>query len=197
MTVDEVLKDFLKYQAFYSNGGITISGGEPFLQKEFILELFKKLKAHGVHTAIETQGSIYQDNPIYDEIIELTDLFIIDLKGVNNFEAYKMAGAKINNTFKLFDKLNSLNKKFWISYVLLPEVNDSDEIAKKMANILSNYDSDNYQFKILGYHKLGIEKWNKLGLKYELDHVREATKKDIRIFLEKIRKYSKKESLIA
>ncbi|MDD4000132.1 MAG: pyruvate formate-lyase-activating protein [Bacilli bacterium] len=199
MTVDEVIEDYSKYQAFYKNGGITISGGEPLLQKEFILELFKKLKALGVHTAIESSGVVYQDSPIYDEIIKLTDLFIIDLKGVNNLEAMKLAGAKINNTLKLFDKLNSLNKKFCISYVLLPEINDSDEIAEKMANLLSKYDPNNFQFKVLGYHKLGIEKWNKLGLKYELDQVKEATKKEVQIFLTKIRKYTKpkKESLIA
>ena len=194
MTVDEVVEDYLKYQAFYKNGGITVSGGEPLLQKEFILELFKKLKALGVHTTIQTSGSVYRDITIFDEIIALTDLFIIDLKGVNNYEAYKLARAKINNTFKLFDKLNSLNKQFLISYVLLPEVNDSDEIAQDLAKILKQYDSNNFQFKVLGYHKLGVDKWKRLGLKYELEDVREATKEDIRIFLDKIRKYSKRDS---
>lgn len=191
MTVDEVVEDYLKYKSFYKNGGITVSGGEPMLQTKFIIELFKKLKQHNVHTAIETQGSLYRDIPLYDELIEVTDLFIIDLKGVNNLQSFSIGGVKIDNTFKLFDKLNSLSKSFWITYVLLPEVNNSSEIAKDMANILKKFNSDNYEFKVLGYHKLGLDKWEKLGLKYELDHVREATKDDIKIFLEEIRKNMK------
>lgn len=189
MTVDEVVEDFLKYKAFYIKGGITVSGGEPFLQTPFIIELFTKFKELGVHTAIETQGSIYRDIPMYDELIEITDLFIVDLKGVNNTDAKFISGVKIDNTFKMLEKLDSLNKKFLITYVLLPEVNNSSEHARQMANILNRYNPKNFDFKVLGYHKLGLEKWNKLDFTYELDHVREATKDDIRLFLDEVIKY--------
>lgn len=189
MSVDEVVEDYLKYKAFYKDGGITISGGEPLLQTKFIIELFKKLKEKGIHTAIETQGSVYRDIPMYDELIELTDLFIIDLKGVSNLEAFRIAGARIDNTFKLFDKLNNLGKKFWITYVLLPKVNDYEEIANKMATILNRFNPLNYEYKVLRYHKLGLDKWHKLGLKYELDDIKEATKEDAKLFLDNVRKY--------
>jgi len=189
MSVDEVVNDYLKYKEFYKKGGITISGGEPLLQTEFIVELFKKLKQYGVHTAIQTQGSTYRDIDMYDKLLELTDLFIIDLKGVSNLEAFRITGVKIDNTFKLLAKLDKQNKEFWITYVLLPEINDSKEIAQKMSKILKEYKSENYDFKVLPYHKLGIDKWEKLGKPYEFHNVREATKNDVQLFLEEVRKY--------
>ncbi|MFY9422585.1 MAG: pyruvate formate-lyase-activating protein [Bacilli bacterium] len=189
MTADEVVRDFLKYRSFYKNGGITVSGGEPLLQKEFIIELFTKLKQHGVHTAIQTSGAVYRDTAVFDEVINLTDLFIVDLKGANNYQAYELAGAKISNTFKLLDKLNSLNKQFRITHVLLPGINDDKNTARAIAELLNKYDSNNYQFKVLGYHKLGIDKWKNLGLKYELEHLREATNEDIANFLDMVRKH--------
>ena len=189
MTVDEVVEDFLKYKAFYIKGGITVSGGEPFLQTHFIVELFKKLKQLGVHTAIETQGSIYRDIPMYDELFEVTDLFIVDLKGVNNEDAKFISGVKIDNTFKMLEKLNSLNKKFLITYVLLPNVNNSSDHVRQIVDILNKYDANNFDFKVLVHHKLGLEKWKKLNFNYELDHVREATKEDIRLFLDEVNKY--------
>lgn len=189
MSVDEVVTDFLKYRAFYKNGGITVSGGEPLMQVEFIVELFKKLKEYGIHTAIQTQGSLYRDTYMFLELINLTDLFIVDLKGVNNLEALSIAGARIDNTFKLLDNLNYLNKKFWITYVLLPGINDKDETAKEMANILNKYNSENFDFRVLPYHKLGLDKYRKLGKTYELENLKEATKDDVRSFLLKLESF--------
>jgi len=189
MSVDDVVEDYMKYKVFYKKGGITVSGGEPLLQYKFIIELFKRLKEYGVHTAIQTQGSVYRDTPMYNQLISLTDLFIIDLKGVNNFEAFRITGAKIDNTFKLFNKLDSLNKQFLITYVLLPGINNANTMAKEMAQILNKYNNENYEFKILPYDKLGKAKWEKLGKTYELEHIEEATKKDVLLFLEEVRKY--------
>ena len=187
MSVDEVVENFLRYKDFYADGGITISGGEPLLQIDFIISLFKELKKLNIHTAIETQGTLFKDNEKFSELIALTDLFIIDLKGVDNEEARKISGVKIDNTFKLLDKLDKENKKFWLTYVLIPGINNLDIHAMKLAKILKQYSPSNCTFKALKYHKLGLEKWEKLGLKNELIDVPIATNTDINNFLTKIK----------
>lgn len=183
MSVDEVVADYLKYSMFYKNGGITVSGGEPLMQIDFLISLFKKLKEKNVHTAIETQGTLYKDTEKFQELIELTDLFIVDLKGVTNTESQKLASTKIDNTLKFLDILNDLDKKFQLTYVLIPSINDSEFHALKISEILNKYKSANYTFKVLKYHKLGLEKWEKLDLVNELKEIREATSADVDRFI--------------
>lgn len=183
MSVDEVVNDYFKYSMFYKNGGITVSGGEPLMQIDFLIKLFSKLKEKNVHTAIETQGTLYKDNEKFRKLIELTDLFIVDLKAVTNENAKAIANSKIDNTLKLLDKLNSLNKKFQVTYVLIPTINDSLNHAKGLSEILKKYKPNNYTFKALKYHKLGLDKWEKLGLVNELKDIREATKDDVERFI--------------
>lgn len=189
MSVDEVVNDFLKYKAFYQDGDITISGGEPLLQLDFIIALFEKLKEYNVHTAIQTQGTIFQDNPKFRKLIDLTNLFIVDLKGVNNTEVKKITNVKLDNTFLLLDILNKENKKFYITYVLVPEINNSNYHIEELGKILKRFNQANYKFKVLKYHKLGLDKWTQLGIKYELDKYREATSKDVGEFLDKLKSY--------
>lgn len=187
ITVDEVVTDYLKYKNFYiRGGGITISGGEPFMQVDFIIALFEELKKYNVHTCIETQGTLFNNTEKYRRLVELTDLFIVDLKGVDNERAVSICGNKVNNTFKFFEYLDSVNSKFNISYVLLPGLNDDDYCVERLSSILSQYKSTNMSFKILPYHKLGIEKWDKIQVKYLLRDLREPTKEEVETFVKRV-----------
>ena len=189
ITVDEVVNDFLKYQSFYKNGGITISGGEPLLQIDFIIELFKKLKEFIVHTAIQTQGTLYRSNEKFDELLELTDLFIVDLKGVDNEHSLKVCNKKVERTFEFLRFLDQHQKEIMLTYVLIPEVNDNEYCLEKLGYILAQYNPNNVVFKILPYHRLGVDKWRKLGLTYQFKHINEPSQEAVKEAVETFNKY--------
>lgn len=186
ITVDELVNDYMKYKSFYSKGGITISGGEPLLQIDFVIELFRKLKNLGVHTCIETQGSLFRENDKYKELVELTDLFIVDLKGVTDEKSLYISGVVSKNTIKFLEYLNNLNKDFFITYVLVPGVNDSEEDITALGSLLTVF--KNAKFSVLPYHKLGVQKWENLNMKYELYDVVPPTETDVEKFIKKIKK---------
>lgn len=189
ITVDEVVNDFLQYQSFYKNGGITVSGGEPLLQIDFIIELFKKLKQYNVHTAIQTQGTLFSKNIKYYELLKVTDLFIVDLKGVDNEHSLKVCNKKIDKTLEFLKFLDQNNKSFVITYVLLPGINDTDYCFDKLGSILAMFNPVNMSFKLLPYHRLGTNKWQKLGLEYELEHIKEPTSTEIKQAMQAINQH--------
>lgn len=179
ITVDEVVEDFLKYQRFYLNGGITISGGEALMQIDFVVSLFKKMKELKIHTCLETQGSLFVNNEKYHELIKVTDLFIVDLKGVNAKLAKLVSDIDIERSYQFLNFLNEMQKEFLITYVLIPTLNDSDECFDKLGLILSKFDPSLMSFKILPYHRLGINKWHQLNLIYQLENIREPSNRAI------------------
>ncbi|HHU55953.1 MAG TPA: pyruvate formate lyase-activating protein [Acholeplasmataceae bacterium] len=190
ITVDEIVSDFLKYQSFYTNGGITVSGGEPLLQIDFLIALFTEFKKIGIHTCIETQGTLFTDDEKYRKLIEVTDLFIINLKGVDDKYAKAISGYGIKETLNFIEHLHNKNKKFIITYVLLPTINDNKECAKKIAKLVKRFgDCD---FEVLPYHKLGVKKWEELNLPYRLS-IDSATREDVKRFIELIKQYLEQE----
>lgn len=189
ITVDEVATDFLKYQKFYRNGGITVSGGEPLLQIDFLIALFKKFKELGVHTCIETQGLLFTNDEKFQQLISVTDLFIINLKGASDNDAKYISGIGISETLNFIEHLHNLKKAVVMTYVLLPTLNDNKDCAKRLARILKKY--HRVQFQVLPYHKMGVQKWKKLNLPYRLN-IPSATTEDVDNFLKLVRKYLQK-----
>ena len=102
-SVDDVIKDALKYRGYFANGGgVTVSGGEPLLQIDFLIELFKKLKSYNIHTACDTSGVIFDSSneelmAKFNELIKYTDLFLLDIKHINNEEHIKLTGKPNKN----------------------------------------------------------------------------------------------------
>ena len=187
ISVQEVVSDFLKYRTFYRNGGITISGGEPLLQIDFIIELFRELKKLNVHTCIETQGSLFVEGEKYQELVSLTDLFLVNLKGVDNDYSLDICGIKIDRTLEFLKYLDNLDHKFTITYVLLPGINDNEYCATEYARIISSYKQANVTFQVLPYHNMGIEKWDKLNIKYLLRDLREPKKDEVEAFVVRVK----------
>ena len=139
MTSDDLIKEIIKYKPYFqaSGGGVTLSGGEPLLQLDFILELFAKLKKLGINTCVDTCGGCYASTPIFNEklkkLISLTDLFLVDLKHIDN-EQHKLLTQRSNKNIISFTNFLSDNgAKMWIRHVLVPQWTDDDESLKNWA----------------------------------------------------------------
>ena len=179
MSSEELVKEILKYKSYMesSGGGVTISGGEPILQAEFLTELFKELKSLGIHTTIDTSGAL----PISEKIKELlkyTDLVLLDIKHINPEKCVDLTGYTNKNTLEFAKYLNNINLPVWIRQVLVPGYTDDkfDLLdLKKFIDTLSNVE----KIELLPYHNLGKFKWEELGVPYELEGVDSPTQDDI------------------
>lgn len=178
-TVSELVKQILKYKSYIenSNGGVTVSGGEPLLQTEFVTELFKELKSKNIHTALDTSGSI----PLSDEIKELlkyTDLVLLDIKHIDPEKCVNLTGFTNKNTLEFAKYLSNINLPVWIRQVLIPGYTDDKFDLIKLKNFLSNLNNVE-KIELLPYHELGKFKWKELGETYELEGVPVPTQMDI------------------
>lgn len=179
-TVPELIKEIEKYRTYIENsgGGITVSGGEPLVQAEFVTELFKELKKIGIHTALDTSGS-FRINDQIKELLKYTDLVILDIKHINNEKAIKLTGLSNKNNLEFAKYLSNEKIPVWIRQVLIPgftdDVTDLQNL-KKFIDSLSNVE----KVEILPYHNLGKFKWEECGEKYELEDVSSPTQEEIK-----------------
>lgn len=180
---EELIKKALKYKPYWKNdGGITVSGGEPLLQIDFLIELFTLAKKYNINTCIDTCGQPFSNNKDYleklDKLLELTDLFILDIKEMNN-ETHRWLTSKSNENILDFARyLSDHNKKMWIRHVLVPTITDKEDDLiklKEFVNSLKNVE----KFEILPYHTLGIMKYKDLDLKYTLNNIKEPSKEEV------------------
>ena len=175
MSADEVLAKALRYRDYWgSDGGITVSGGEPLLQLEFLTELFEKAKAKGVNTCIDTAaGPFTREEPWFGRfrrLMAVTDLLLLDLKHIDPAAHRELTGADNENVLDCAKFLSETGKPVWIRHVLVPDVNaDEVSLAKLGAfiRILSNVE----RVEVLPYHTLGVSKWKSLSLPYALEGV--------------------------
>lgn len=171
-SVTSILQEALQYRSYWgSKGGITVSGGEPLLQLDFLLALFKELKQAGIHTTLDTCGSPFtQKEPFFskfNELMNYTDLLLVDIKQINNEKHRKLTGFPNTNILKMLQYLSEINKPVWIRHVLIPERTDNDKdllALHEFIQTLGNVD----KVEVLPYHKLGVYKWEELGMNYPL-----------------------------
>ena len=180
-SVDDIVNEILKYKNYYKNGGVTISGGEPLLQINFVIEIFKKLKKYNMHTAIDTSGITFNENQIekFDELNKYTDLYLLDIKEVDDKKHIELTGKSNKNILEFAQYLSKNNKKVWIRHVIVPTINlDKDDLIKtrEFINTLNNVE----RVDVLPYHTLGVHKYKELGLKYPLEGVRTPTSEEIK-----------------
>lgn len=177
-TTDEVLNKILKYKNYIkaSDGGVTISGGEPLLQPDFLIELFTKLHDHGISTCIDTSGMF----PLTDKIkkvIDVTDIFLLDIKCINDDICTWLTGHSNKLELEFARYISNCGKRLWIRQVLVPGITDKESDLVLLRDFLKTINVEKFEF--LGYHDLGKYKWEKLGLKYELENTPIATKDDL------------------
>ena len=175
VTADEILKRALRFKPYWGkDGGITISGGEPLLQIDFVIELFKKAKDLGINTCIDTAGNPFtKEEPFFskfEELMKYTDLMLLDLKEINPTRHKDLTGFDNSNIIEMAKYLSEINKPVWIRHVLVPEHSDFDEDLDALGDFidtLSNVD----RVEILPYHTLGKFKWENLGIPYTLESI--------------------------
>lgn len=160
-TVCELVEKIKRFKPYYKDiGGVTYSGGEPLLQVDFLIELSKQLKKENINIVLDTAGCGIGK---YDKILELVDLVILDIKHVDLNGYKELTGQEKTESLKFIEAVNNSNKKVWIRQVIIPDVNDTEEYVKKLAVFLKNINNiDKIEF--LPYHKMGSEKYEKLGI---------------------------------
>jgi len=179
-TIDEVLTKIEKYKNYFmpSGGGVTISGGEPLLQLPFLLQLLPKLKEDGIHIAIDTSGNFAITEDI-KKIIDLTDLFLLDIKCINDEKAKNLTGVSNKKELNFARYLSDINKPLWIRQVLVPGITDDEQDLLELKNFIFSLKTVE-KVEVLPYHDLGKFKWENLGCKYELEGYRAANQEDVK-----------------
>ena len=178
-SLDEIFIKIMNYKNYiYPRGGVTISGGEPLLQHQFIYELFTKLKKENIHTCIDTSGMVTLTDDI-KKLIDITNLFLLDIKHIDDKKCKELVG-KSNKLELEFAKYLSDNKKpMWIRQVIVPGFTDEKQDLLKLKNFINSLKTVE-RVELLPYHSVGEFKWKKLGLNYPLEGVRQADDNDIK-----------------
>ncbi|MGN1457998.1 MAG: pyruvate formate-lyase-activating protein [Acutalibacteraceae bacterium] len=182
-TAEKLYERVYRYHKYWkNNGGITVSGGEPLLQMEFVTELFRLAKKDGVHTAIDTAGQPFSDDSqwleSFKELMSVTDLVILDLKEMDAEKHKSLTGFDNANILKMAQWLSDNGHSMWIRHVLVPNLTDDADGLQKMHEFISGLKTVE-RVEILPYHTLGIMKWNSLGIKYPLENTPVPTKEQI------------------
>ena len=178
ISVDELFNEIMKYKTFISpNGGFTASGGEPLLQPYFLIALFKKLKAAGIHTAIDTSGMIEITDTI-KELLSLTDLVLLDIKHIDPIKCKDLVGFSNEKELAFARYLYDNNIPVWIRQVIVPGFTDNKDDLLKLKTFINSLNNVK-KIEFLPYHNLGEYKWKELGFEYSLKNVRQANDKDI------------------
>ena len=172
MTVEEILAQFEQARPFYKKGGITVSGGEPLRQMEFLTAFFELARSKGVHTALDTAGQPFRpDDAAYladfDRLMKSTSLVILDLKEIDPEKHRRLTGKDNANILAMARHISDLGVPLWIRHVLVPGLTDDEDGLRKTAEFISSLKTVQ-RVEVLPYHTLGLFKWQKLGIPYPL-----------------------------
>lgn len=182
-TPEDLIAQAKRYRPYWGGGGgITVSGGEPLLQIDFLLALFKLAKAEGIHTAIDTAGQPFTDHgPWYDKFVELmglTDLVIADIKTMDPDHHKWLTGVPNANIHQMLRTVSDIGVPLWIRQVLVPGVTDDPEGLKAERAFIDSLKTVE-KVEVLPYHTMGAYKWEALGLTYPLDGIDPPTPEQV------------------
>ena len=172
MSVEEILSDYDSCKEFLKNGGLTVTGGEPLMQIEFVTELFEEAHKRGIHTCLDTSGITFRrDNEKilaqFNKLIKYTDLVMLDIKHIDDDEHKKLTAHSNTNIldFALFLKEKSV--PVWIRHVVVPQITDDENSLYRLGNFIGGLNNLK-AIDVLPYHDLGKEKYENLGIPYPL-----------------------------
>lgn len=169
----EIVKKVLRYKNYFKGGGgVTVSGGEPLLQIEFVLELFTLLKQEGLHTAVDTSGFCFDVSDeksvaAHERLVEVCDLVLLDVKHIDSDKHKKITGQGNEHTLAFAKFLSDRGVPMWIRHVLVPKLTDEDDALKRLRAFVDGLKTVE-KTEVLPYHTLGVHKYEKLGLSYPL-----------------------------
>ena len=182
ITVEEVLSEYRKNSSFYKNGGITVTGGEPLLQVDFLTELFSAAKKQGIHTCIDSSGITYNvKNEEYiaklDKLMEYVDLVMLDIKHIDPARHMELTKQDNGNILAFARYLDSKNIPVWIRHVVVPGYTDDPEYHKELGRFLATLHNIK-ALDVLPYHTMGASKYKELGIEYPLEGVEALPKSE-------------------
>lgn len=177
-TAEEIAARAMKYKSYISNGGgVTVSGGEPLMQTEFITELFRILKANGIHTALDTSGIAFDNGnrQKFENLLKYTDLVLLDIKHIDDKEHRKLTGHSNANVLAFAKFISESGVDMWIRHVLVEGITDDDGYLNELKQFISTLKTVK-KVEVLPYHTMGEVKYKKLGLEYPLKGVKSPVK---------------------
>ena len=182
-TADKLFAHVWRYRNYWGKkGGITVSGGEPLLQMDFMIELFRKAKEKGINTTIDTSGAPFtRVEPFFskfNELMKYTDLLLLDIKHIDDEQHKILTGHTNQNILDLARYLSDIKKPVWIRHVLVPGRSDKDEYLERLHDFIKTLDNVE-KVEVLPYHTLGEYKWKELGYDYPLAGVEPPTKERV------------------
>lgn len=172
---DQIISNILRNQSFYRTGGLTASGGEPMLQLPFLTGLFSKAKEHGIHTCLDTSGILFSASKEVVDLLEVTDLVMLDIKHLNCTEHEKLTGHSNEAVLAFVSYLEQMKKPFWVRHVVVPGITDQQQSLVALGQYLKSL-SYLEKLEVLPYHSMGEVKYNQLGLDYPLKGTPQLTK---------------------
>ena len=179
MTVDEIMQKYDGVKEFVQSGGITVTGGEPLLQIDFVTELFKVAKAHGIHTALDTSGITFnqENTENINNLLKYTDLVLLDIKHIDDEEHKKLTGASNKNILAFAQYLSEKQIPVWIRHVVVKYITLNEKYLKELGKFLATLNNIK-ALDILPYHNMAIPKYESLGINYPLKNTPPTSKEE-------------------
>lgn len=181
MSADEIVSKYLGVKEF-AKGGVTVTGGEPLLQIDFLTELFKKFKSIGVHTALDTSGCLFnpENTEKTDTLLQYTDIVLLDIKHIDDNEHKKLTGLSNKNILQFAKYLSDKNIPVWIRHVVVKNITNNKEYLEKLGKFIAELNNVK-ALDVLPYHNMAIPKYKKLNIDYPLkDTPRTTTEEAIK-----------------
>ena len=182
-SVDDILAQAQRYQSYWGEkGGITVSGGEALLQIHSLTELFRKAKALGINTCLDTSAQPFSRESsnfsAFEELMKYTDLVLLDIKHIDSEAHKQLTGWRNENILDCARYLSDIEKPVWIRHVLIPGINDDDESLYRLRAFIDTL-SNVERVEVLPYHALGVYKWEQLGIPYPLKDIKSPTNESL------------------
>ena len=179
VAVSDLISEYEKNREFYKNGGITVTGGEPLLQIDFVTELFKEAKARDIHTCLDTSGITFSDSlkEKFDKLISFTDLVMLDIKHIRTDAHKKLTGAGNEAVFSFARYLSDKNIPLWIRTVIVKGITDNEDDLFALGEFIGSLKSLK-ALDVLPYHTMGKPKYDELKIKYPLADIPSLPKEE-------------------
>ena len=184
-SADQIVASVLRYKEYFGkDGGITVSGGEPLLQAEFVAEIFEKCHQNGINTCLDTSGCII--NEAVEKLIDLTDYVMLDIKFTSDDDYRRYIGCPLSKPLEFLELLQRKNKAVRIRQVVVPGLNDSDKNILKLSEIVKKY-SCIKSVELLPFKKICKSKYDALNREFLFEKYNSPTKAEIDILQEKLK----------
>lgn len=183
-TPQELFSQVYRYKSYWkNNGGVTVSGGEPLLQMDFLLEFFELCRAHSVSTALDTSGNPFSEEADYlskfDRLLDSTSIVLLDLKMWDSEGHKSLTGKSNENILKMATRISERGIPIWIRRVLVPGLTDDEKDLENTYKFISSLKTVR-RVEILPYHAFAIPKWQQLGIPYTLMEAKAPTEEQVK-----------------